>query len=735
MIFFQSKTNTFYLQGKNVSYVFRKDEYGFLNHLYFGKKVACGEDLSFVYRPCDRGFSPNFDGAENRSFSLDTMPNEYPGAGLGDYRRPAVMVRTRDGARQTDFRYIEHSIETNAGAKGLPHVRGGETLCVRLRDDRYALTLELYYTVWDDSDAVVRRAALRNDGNDSVHVLNLCSFSIDLPDADYQSLRLSGRPCSERAPVWQDCAPGICELSSGQRGSSSHYLNPFLALKRKNTDETQGEVYGFQLVYSGSFSLSAEYTQYGGLRVRGGIDPLDFDWLLQSGEKFETPESVLVYSDGGLGGMSHCFHSLCRKHLMNPDFAFRARPVLVNSWEAVYFDFDEKKLFRLIELAARAGMDMFVLDDGWFTCRNDDNGGLGDWEEDLSKLPCGLKGISEKCRSLNLSFGLWFEPEMVSENSKLFRTHPEWCLKNPERGFVRGRNQIVLDFCNPQVVDYVYGKMEDIIDKNGISYVKWDMNRYLADLYSPYLPPERQSEVQHRYVLGVYELASRLNRRFPDLLMEGCSGGGGRFDAGMLNYFPQIWTSDNTDAFARAQIQYGTSFCYPPSAMTAHVSVCPNHQTGRTSGLDARYAVASSCIFGYELDLTKLSQSELDQIKEQITAYKRDADFVMNGDFYRLSEGDVYAFAQVSCDKSRAYVTGITGLKQANDKFRFLKIYGLDCAKMYRVRETGQTMSGRVLESIGLPLPQAEGDFFPICYHLDGQPSSVKEASRRGEKI
>ncbi len=722
MISFNSTKRTFYLQGANISYIFAADDYGHLRHLYFGERLPEDEDLSFSFRDEDRGFSGNFAGAKDRTASLDTAFLEYPSAGMGDYRRPALLLLTQDGARQADLRYVSHTVHRKKPVlEGLPHVCGGETLEVLLQDGKYGIDVSLYYTVADDSDAVIRSARIVNRSPSAVRIAKISSFSLDFPDAGYDTVCLYGRPCNERDSVRAACAPGYHELSSALRGSSSHYLNPFFALVRKGTGESTGEAYGFALVYSGAFSLSTEVTVYGALRVQGGISDCDFSWLLESGESFQTPEAALVFSAEGLGGMSRVFHDLWRDRLLPERFAGARRPIVANSWEATYFDFDTNKLFALIDAAAQAGADTFVLDDGWFESRNSDCGGLGDWSVDLKKLPGGLAEIAGHCREKGLAFGLWFEPEMVSENSSLFRDLPGCCLKNPVRAAVRGRDQYVLDFCNPAVVDAVFERMSRAIEESGARYVKWDMNRYLADLYSPCLPPERQREVQHRYVLGVYSLAEKLTRRFPALFMEGCSGGGGRFDAGMLYYFPQIWTSDNTDAYERARIQYGTSLCYPPSAMSAHISVCPNHLTGRTTPLESRYAVASLCAFGYELDLTAMTDEERDALARYTREYREIEPLVLHGDMYRLARMDVdgmYAAALLSKDKKTAYVAGITGHTGANALQKRLKIYGLDEARRYRVRETGVVASGRALRTAGLLLPPLKYDFMPIVLHL-----------------
>ena len=722
MISFNRQNKIFRLSCGSAGYMFKVDEYGFLRHLYFGELLSEQETLSFAFRDEDRGFSSNFGDAKDRTASLDTILNECPVSELGDNRMPALLIKTPDGCTRTDFRFRSYKISDEKIAPyGLPYLRGGKTLQVQLYDTEHSLSLDLFYTVYDDENAIVRRMELKNESNCPVRIKRLNSFNLDIADGEFECLRLYGRPCAERMPVWENCAPGITQITSGLRGSSSHYLNPFFALKRKNTTESYGEAYGFSLVYSGEFSLTAEVSQYGAIRVQGGINDVGFEWFLAGGESFSTPEAVLVYSNSGVGAMSRTFHSLYRKYLLRERFAFQNRPIVVNNWEATYFDFNEEKLFALIDKAAELGADTFVLDDGWFQNRNNDNGGLGDWQIDETKLSGGLKAISARCKERGIGFGLWFEPEMVNENTKLYAEHPEWCLKYPSGGVVRGRNQLLLDYCNPAVVDYVFEKMSRIIDGNGISFVKWDMNRYLADRYSAFLPPERRGETGHRYVLGVYSLAERLIARFPELIMEGCSGGGGRFDAGMLYYFPQIWTSDNTDAYSRTLIQHGTSFGYPYSCISNHFSACPNHQTHRTVSAEARYVVASVGTFGYELDICKLNQTECREVKRQIERYRRDEEFVLQGDLYRLNCGKeraLWAVAQVLPGKKKARISGLFGLIEANMPQKRLKIDGLDDELFYKIEETGAIVSGKALRTVGILLNLPGEDFSAIEYHL-----------------
>ncbi len=722
MISYNADNKIFRLTCASAGYAFRVDEYGFLRHLYFGEKLDERETLSFAFRDEDRGFSGNFGDAKNRTASLDTVLNECPVAELGDNRMPMLLIKTAEGCTRTDFRYRSHEISAKKIAPcGLPHLRGGSTLKVTLYDAEHSLALNLYYTAYDDENAVVRRAELINEGDVPVVIRRLYSFSLDMPESDFESLRLYGRPCAERTPVWAACPPGVTQISSGLRGTSSHYLNPFFALRRKETTETNGEAYGFALVYSGEFSFSAEVSHYGMLRVQGGINETGFEWVLDGGETFISPEAVLVYSASGTGGMSRTFHSLYQKYLLREKFAYARRPVVVNNWEATYFDFDSEKLFSLIDKTAELGADTFVLDDGWFENRNDDCGGLGDWETDAKKLPGGLKAVAERCRARNIGFGLWFEPEMVNENTRLYAEHPEWCLKYPAGGVVRGRSQLLLDFCNPNVVDYIYEKMSRIIEENGVTFVKWDMNRYLADRYSAYLPAWRRGETAHRYILGVYRLAQRLIDRFPDLLMEGCSGGGGRFDAGMLYYFPQIWTSDNTDAYGRTAIQHGTSFAYPYACISAHFSVCPNHLTHRSVSAESRYVVASVGVFGYEFDVCALTTEQSAEIKKQIRRYRKDEEFVLRGELYRLNGGkerELWAIAQVLPGKKKARVSGLFGTVEANELQKRLKIDGLNDETFYKIEETGAVASGKALRTIGLLLDIPKEDFSAIEYHL-----------------
>lgn len=721
MIVFHSETQTFHLQGQNVSYVIAADKHGFLRHLYFGEKLPQTENLAYLAQTSWLGASVLFDGAEALNDNLNAMLLENSCGQLGDYRRPSVQILLPNGSRLTDFRYDGYEILSDHTLPDMPHARGGETLRIILRDQANGLVLSLFYTVFDDSNVIVRSASVQNCSKSSVFVEKLSSFCLDSYNDGWDTLQLVGNWASERSVVRTPSHKGILEVTSAGRGESSHTTNPFVALLAPEATETQGEVIGVNLVYSGSFSLTVENNSLHSCRVQGGVDSANFRWKLDAGETFHAPQAVLTYSNGGLGEMSRNFHNFYRAHLINPRFVNAKRPIVVNNWEATYFDFNTEKLFDIIDCTAELGADTFVLDDGWFTNRNDDTNGLGDWEINFEKLNGGLKPIADRCHQKGLKFGLWFEPEMVNEGTKLFAEHPEFVLCNPSGGRVRGRNQLVLDFSNPEVVQCMYQKVSKLIAENDVDYVKWDMNRYLADLYSAALPAERMGEVAHRYVLGVYRLAEMLTEQFPDVLMEGCSGGGGRFDAGMLFYFPQIWTSDNTDAYCRTFIQHGTSMCYPPSAMSAHLSVCPNHQTGRTTSFGARYNVASTCSFGYELDVTKLSDEEKQAVKAQIAAYNAEERLVVEGDFYRLAnsrEDGLWAVCQVNKDKTFARVTGMYGLVLENNRGKLLKIHGLADEKTYLLQEFGLQLSGKALRTAGLVLPQQFRDFETFRLHL-----------------
>ena len=608
------------------------------------------------------------------------------------------------------FCYVSHKIcDGVPEVQGLPHARsGGQTLSVTLKDYCSDILVILNYTVWEDSDVIVRNAEIVNAGKEPVTLKKAFSFCTELPEREYSALRLYGSWAKERYPEVTKLGRGVVRIQS-LRGASSHQMNPFMGILCESCTENVGECYGVQLIYSGSFAITAEVNYNGTLRLQGGINDLNFGWKLCGGERLITPQAALCYSCEGLGGMSRAYADFLRERIINPNFVYGRRPIVVNNWEATYFDFDDEKLFSLIDEAAALGIDAFVLDDGWFGKRNDDTSSLGDWFVNTDKLKGGLKPVIERCKKNGLKFGLWFEPEMISEDSDLYRAHPDWAVKKEGVEPVRGRNQLVLDLTRGEVVDYVFKAVSAILTEYEISYVKWDFNRTLTEFYSARLPADRQGEFAHRYVLGFYDLAERLTAKFPNVFFEGCAGGGGRFDAGALYYFAQIWTSDDTDGLERTKIQWGTATCYPVSGMSCHVSACPNHQTQRITPFETRGAIASLGATGYELDLTKLTEEEKQNVKEQIKAYRQIDDLVLKGDLYRLSnpfESNYFCEMLVAKDKVRAYVVGERFRGDPCDYDRILKLYGLDENKTYRITELNLTASGKALLNAGVLFPR-----------------------------
>ena len=610
------------------------------------------------------------------------------------------------------FKYVRHAIVGGVSKiNGLPCIRkADQTLTVTLKDDFSDTEIDLNYSVSDRSDVLVRNAVIRNAGNAACDIIKAFSFCTELPDTcgAYSALRLAGAWASERKPVQTPLAEGTLRIESA-RGYSSHQMNPFMGILRENCTETQGECYGFNLIYSGSFAITAEVSSNKRVRVQGGINDYLFGWRLNDGEEFVTPQAALCYSYDGLGGMSRAFHDFFREYVINPDYVNKRRPIVVNNWEATYFNFDNEKLFAIIDEAAKLNIDTFVLDDGWFGKRDDDKSGLGDWFVNDKKLKGGLKAVIERCKQHGLKFGLWFEPEMISEDSDLYRAHPDWTIKKEGVEPCRGRNQLVLDFTKKEVVDYIFESVSKVLKENDISYVKWDRNRDMTEFYSDGLSTDRQGEFAHRYTLGFYDLAERLTSAFPAVFFEGCAGGGGRFDGGALYYFPQIWTSDDTDGLERTKIQWGTSICYPVSSMSCHVSACPNHQTQRVTPFETRGAIASLGATGYELDLTKLTNEEKVQVKEQIENYKQIDGLILTGDLYRLSDPfttNYFCEIIVSKDKTRAYVVGERFRGDPCDHDRILKLQGLDENKIYTVKELNLTASGGALMNAGLYYPR-----------------------------
>ncbi|MED5015882.1 alpha-galactosidase [Paenibacillus chibensis] len=713
-----SRQQLFHLQTKGASYVFQILPSGYAAHLYYGKRLRAS-DLSWLLVTQERcSFSPT-PLPEDRSISLDTLPQELPVYGTSDYRTPMLQVKLPDGTTITEFKYVSHRVEQGKpGLEGLPSVyvereSEAETLVVHLQDLASGLHVELVYTVLEDYDAMTRSMRIVNDSGNNVELLRALSASVDYPHMDYEWLQLSGAWTRERDIVRRPLAYGMQGVES-RRGASSHQQNPFAALLSPGADEDQGEVYGFSLVYSGSFIAQAEVDQFRTARLSIGINPFDFEWLLEPGESFQTPETVMVYSAEGLGAMSRIYHKLYRERLARGRFRDQERPVLVNNWEATYFNFNAEKIENIAKAGQELGIELFVLDDGWFGHRDRDDSSLGDWKVDLNKLPAGLDDLVHRVNHLGMQFGLWFEPEMVSPDSDLYRQHPDWCLHVPGRRRTEGRQQLILDFSRQDVRDEIVRMISEVLGSAPITYVKWDMNRNMTEIGSALLPPQRQRETAHRYMIGLYDVMERITSAFPHILFESCSGGGGRFDPGMLYYMPQTWTSDNTDAVSRLRIQYGTSIVYPVSSMGSHVSAVPNHQVNRTTPLDMRGLVAMSGNFGYELDLTRFTDEEKEQVKQQVALYKEIRGLVQFGLHYRLLspfEGNETAWMFVAEDGSEAAVFYFRVLSESNAPLSRLKLKGLDAGADYSIHGKEGIYGGDALMYAGIAIGEQRGDF------------------------
>ena len=716
-IIYDSSTKTFHLHNKNMSYVMKVIKDGYLSHLYWGKKINKYNESNPIgfY---DRGFCPNPDPTD-RTFSLDTIPHEYSAYGNGDFRTPAYQVEQENGSRVTDIRYKGHRIyDGKPSLDGLPSTYieddlEAKTLEIVMEDKLIGLEVTLIYTIYRDMDVIARSVKFKNYGKESLTLERALSASVDFRDKDFELITLYGAHTNEKNIARRPIIFGI-QMVESSRGASSPQQAPFIALVRKNTDEDHGEVYSFNFVYSGNFMAQVQVDQYCNTRVNMGLNDFDFSWLLESGETFQTPEVIMTYSSKGLNEMSRTYHNLYLNRLCRGKFKNKHRPILINNWEATFFDFNADKIEDFAKEAKNLGMELFVLDDGWFGKRNDDKSSLGDWFVDRNKLPKGLDDLVKKITDLGLEFGIWFEPEMISEDSNLYKIHPDWCLRVHSRDPIVGRNQLVLDLSRREICDYVIESVSNILSNPLITYVKWDMNRHLTDLWSNELPPKRQKETAHRYMLGLYYILENLTRKFPDVLFESCSSGGGRFDAGMLYYMPQTWTSDNTDAVCRMKIQYGTSLVYPPITMGAHLSDVPNNQVGRVTPLETRAHVAMSANFGYELDLTKISEEEKESIKEQVKLYKEIRDIVQFGDFYRILspfEGNEAAWNMVSKNKEEFVGMYFKILSEPATSIKILKFKGLNPNYYYEDIETKEVFGGDELMNVGITLKRVKKDF------------------------
>ena len=710
-VIFHEKTKTFHLYNDKISYIFTILENGTPGQLYFGERLNDKEDFSELLEMKRRANAPcTFEG--NLNFSLEHLKQEYPLYGHGDLRYPALSIRKENGSSIFEFCY--HSYRIYEGKKGIPSLpavysndgKDMETLEVTLTDCRTETDLILYYTILKDLPVIARHTRIVQRGKEKITLERAMSMNLDLPDADYEMMELTGAWSRERHVEYRKLVTGVQSIYS-MRGHSSHQFNPFICLKREDTTENSGECLGFTILYSGSFLGSVEVDNYHVTRVQMGIHPDNFSWLLGSGEFFDTPESVLVYSTSGLNDMSHAFHSLFNNNLVRGKYKNAVRPILINNWEATYFDFDEEKILKIAETASQAGIELFVLDDGWFGNRNDDHRGLGDWYVNMNKLPHGLSGLSEKIHELGMQFGIWIEPEMVNYDSDLYRNHPDWVMTDPDYKACHGRNQFVLDFSRKEVVDGIFDMLDQVFREADINYVKWDMNRTMSEVYSAGHKPEQQGKVMHEYILGVYDLYERLLAKYPDILFESCASGGSRFDAGMLYYAPQAWTSDNTDAVERLKIQYGTSYLYPISSMGAHVSAIPNHQMFRNTPLSTRGNVAFFGAFGYELDLSKLSEKEMSVVKQQVSFMKEYRDVLQFGDFYRLKSpfaSNETVWETVNEDRSVAIVGYYRVLNEVNVGYRRIRLQGLDEEASYHVSILDRIIDGRELMTAGLIL-------------------------------
>lgn len=718
---FIKENNTFKLDTYSSTYIFGVFEGNYLVHYYYGAPIPDTNVDSLWLRPWFASFCPDSPSAKIPNFSPDVTPMEYSTFGVGDFRLSAFAVKNSDGNKVTDLRYVSHEIYT--GKKDLPALPSlyvdedgeAQTLEILTEDKATGVKATLIYTVFEKKGAITRSVKVENPTDKPFYIDTIHSLCVDLPGYDFDMLGLYGRWAKERALDRYPLHRGIQSIKS-KRGSSSHNHNPFTALVSKTATEDYGDCYGFNLVYSSNFSIDVEVDGFASSRLVMGINPEGFNWLLNPGEEFYSPEAVMIFTNKGIGEMSRMFHRLYSNNLVRGKWKKAKRPLLINNWEGTGMDFDHDKLVSFARHAKDMGIEMLVMDDGWFGKRDDDKSSLGDWFVAEYKLKHGLSGLIKEVNDLGLKFGIWFEPEMISPDSDIYRAHPDWCLHTEGRDKSIARTQYVIDYSRKEVRDHIYSMMHKILSENNIDYVKWDFNRNLTEVSCAELPAERQGEVFHRFVLGTYEIMDRLTKDFPDLLLENCSGGGGRFDPGMLYYSPQIWTSDNTDPIERLTIQFGTSLCYPASTMGAHVSA------SRRANYETKKNVALWGSFGYELDPDKLTKEEIAEIKEQVKEYHKYYDVIHYGELYRLitpfeNEFKV-AWEFVSEDKKEALVT-VVHIKLPYDNLFFLKLKGLDPEKNYEIEDTGEVYSGAFLMNAGLNLThKPAGDGLSYLIHL-----------------
>lgn len=721
-IVYDKENQVFHLQAGDTSYVMGVVR-GYLTHLYWGKRLnRYGASRRIIWK--DRGFAPNPDDLD-RAFSLDTLPQEYPQTGNGDYRNCAYGILDEQGGRISNLIYEGYEIlHGKEPLSGLPASFGNDdevdTLKIHMLDELSGLKVELWYHAFQDQSVIARSVHFVNTGEENLTLTKMLSMSVDIREAGFDVLTLYGSHNNERNMDRRRITSGTVQIES-LRGTSSPQQAPFMALLRPETTEDFGEVYAANFVYSGNFIAAAQTDAFENTRFQMGMNPWNGQWLLEPGQEFHTPEVVMVYASKGLNEMSQIFHDFYQDHLIRSQYTKKIRPILINNWEATYFDFTEEKILEIADKASQVGIELFVLDDGWFGERDDTTSSLGDWVEDRRKLPDGLKGLEEKIHEKGLQFGLWLEPEMISEKSNLYRRHPDYVLHTPRRPYTYGRGQLVLDLSREDVCDYVIESISKVLESAQIDYVKWDMNRHLTDVGSGAYPAARQGEITHRYVLGLYRILDTLTKKYPDILFESCSSGGGRFDPGMLYYMPQTWCSDNTDAVCRLKIQYATSLTYPPITIGAHVSGCPNQQTGRETSLSTRGFAAMSANMGYELDLTKCSEEELEQIKQQVDFYKEIRETIQFGTFYRIKnpfEGNLAQWNFVSKDGKDVVGFYFEILSRPASPIQIMKFKGLERDGYYKDLDTGMIYGGDELMYSGISIPLHKQDFRSECYHF-----------------
>ncbi len=721
------KQRIFKLDADKTSYIIGiVDEEQFVGHVYFGRRISDENIMADSLMRIDESpFVPSKNNRDRLSF-YDAFPSEYPTHGIGDFRETCFGIRDVNGHTASKLQYISHGIyKGKPPLEGLPATFGSDEDCTTLEivcmDKILNLEIVLVYTAFEHLNVITRSVRFKNLGTDPLSLTKVLSCCVDLEGINFDIISLHGSWARERHV--QRLAAGLGKKSfSSNRGEPGHQCNPFIAVAGSDATEDFGEVYGFNLVYSGNFYACVEGGQFDTLRVVMGINPTDFEWLLEPGQRFTTPEVVMVYSYQGIGSMTRTFHDLYRSHLIRGRYKDKKRPILINNWEATYFNFDAEKLVSIAKEASSLGIEMLVMDDGWFGKRSSDNCSLGDWVVNEEKIKGGLKYLVDEVNKIGMGFGIWFEPEMISPDSDLYRTHPEWCIHITGRTPGLARNQYVLDLTNPEVVETVYGMMKKILSDANIVYVKWDMNRPLSDLGSSWLPSERQQETSHRYILAVYEMMNRLTTDFPHILLENCSGGGARFDPGILYYSPQVWCSDDTDAIERLKIQRGTAMVYPLSTIGAHVSDCPNHTVNRVTSFETRGYVALAGTFGYELDVTRIPKEDRDMIPEQVKMYHKYNDLIREGDYYRIADftaNHLYdAWSVVSKDRSETLVTYIQVYQRPNYRSRRIRLKGLDENAVYRDTSTGEAYSGSTLMYAGINITGLYGDFKGKLIHL-----------------